>query len=88
MTPCDLKASEPVDGINRKMKTQLKSRKKAFPGQTEANRWKEMYKTIFPDEEPPSPCKMLSFSLSSTFAPRRIAFTKSSFEHNYVENAY
>lgn len=72
MTPCDLKASEPVDGINRKMKTQLKSRKKAFPGQTEADRWKEMYKTIFPDEEPPSPCKNALFSLFLKLLPRGI----------------
>jgi hypothetical protein len=32
-----------VDGITQKMKARLQSRKKAYPGQTEAERWREIY---------------------------------------------
>ena len=81
ITSCELNASEPVDGINSKIKMQLKCRKKAFPGQTEADKWKEMYKTIFPNEEPPSPCKHPLFSSLRHFFPCAIlAWTESSFE--------
>jgi hypothetical protein len=40
------------------MKAALQSKRKAFPGQTEAERWKQIYQILFPDdEEVPDPCK-------------------------------
>jgi len=56
---CDLNVAEPIDGVTRRMKERLQSRKKAFRGQTEAQRWEEIYDILFPDAEgpKPSPCK-------------------------------
>ncbi len=52
-----------VDGITRKMRERLQSRKKAYPGQTEAERWREIYRVLFPNvEEIPDPCKSNSFT--------------------------
>jgi hypothetical protein len=60
--PSDL--SESVEGINSRLKEQLQCRKKAYPGQTEAERWQQMYQLIFPeDKNLPSPCE---FFLSHT----------------------
>jgi hypothetical protein len=46
-----------VEGIDRKLEAQLRCRKKTFAGQTQADRWKEMYQILFPGEVVPSPCK-------------------------------
>ena len=55
---CDAIVAPPVDGITRKMKVVLQSKRKAFPGQTEAERWKQIYQILFPDDkEVPDPCK-------------------------------
>ena len=53
---CEVKPDQAVDGITNKIKERLQSRKKAYPGQTEANRWGEVYQVLFPNEEVPSPC--------------------------------
>jgi hypothetical protein len=56
--PCEYKASEPLDGITRKMKEQLQYRRKDHLGQTEAESWIKVYKILFPGEENvPHPCK-------------------------------
>jgi Zn-finger nucleic acid-binding protein len=67
---CNTKPTEHVDGITKKMKEQIQCRKKAFPGQTEAERWKQIYQILFPDEAVPSPCK----SHIEKFAHIRIVF--------------
>lgn len=54
---CELKVDQPVDGVTSKIKERLQCRKKAYPGQTEADRWEEVYRILFPNEEVPSPCK-------------------------------
>jgi hypothetical protein len=53
---CDLRISIPIEGITSKMKEQLQCRKKAHPGQTEAERWQQIYHILFFDEPAPSPC--------------------------------
>ncbi|KAN0104089.1 hypothetical protein V8E51_009834 [Hyaloscypha variabilis] len=58
---CNSKTTEPVEGITLKMKEKLRSRKKAYPGQTEAERWKEIYQILFPGEAVPDPCKLQPF---------------------------
>jgi len=45
---------EKREGINASQEMKLKSR--ASPG-TEAERWEEAYRTIFPGEPVPSPCE-------------------------------
>jgi hypothetical protein len=52
---CEARADQPVDGVTGKIKQRLQSRKKAYPGQTEADRWGEVYQILFPNEEVPSP---------------------------------
>jgi len=48
------------------MKAMLQCKRKAFPGQTEAERWKQIYKILFPDdEEVPDPCRSHSTPPSS-----------------------
>jgi hypothetical protein len=48
----------PIDGVTRKMKVALQSKKKAFKGQKEAERWMQVYQILFPEEEEiPDPCK-------------------------------
>ncbi|KAN0102569.1 hypothetical protein V8E51_010882 [Hyaloscypha variabilis] len=53
---CDAIVAPPVDGITRKIKSSLQCKRKAFPGQTEAERWKQVYQILFPlDEDVPHP---------------------------------
>ncbi|KAE9364895.1 hypothetical protein N431DRAFT_282195, partial [Stipitochalara longipes BDJ] len=52
---CEAILAPPVDGITWKMKRVLQCKRKAFPGQTEAERWKQIYRILFPDEEVPDP---------------------------------
>lgn len=49
--------SDKIEGITSKIKERLQCRKKAFPGQTEAERWQNIYNILFPKEQAPSPCK-------------------------------
>ncbi|KAN0095438.1 hypothetical protein V8E51_016149 [Hyaloscypha variabilis] len=49
------RASFPVDGITVKMKEQLRTRKKAFRGQTPAQVWEQIYRLLFPGGEVPNP---------------------------------
>ncbi|KAH8747438.1 hypothetical protein F5882DRAFT_265966, partial [Hyaloscypha sp. PMI_1271] len=52
---CEVKEGRPVEGITSDIEKQLKSRKKTHRNQTEAERWQEMYRILFPMEEVPSP---------------------------------
>ena len=54
---CDAIIAPHIDGINKKIKEKLQCKRKAFPGQTEAARWKQIYQILFPEEEIPDPCK-------------------------------
>jgi Zn-finger nucleic acid-binding protein len=55
---CDATMATPIDGVTRKMKVALQSKKKAFKGQKEAERWMQVYQILFPEEEEiPDPCK-------------------------------
>jgi hypothetical protein len=51
-----------VEGITSKVKQRLQCRKKPYPGQTDTERWKDIYMILFPNEEAPSPCKWISFN--------------------------
>ncbi|KAF4627619.1 hypothetical protein G7Y89_g10534 [Cudoniella acicularis] len=54
---CDINSKEPAEGIlvNGNIEKRLRSRKKAHPGQTEKERWQEMYGILFPMEAVPNP---------------------------------
>ncbi|KAF4629291.1 hypothetical protein G7Y89_g8854 [Cudoniella acicularis] len=55
---CTVKESDPerpVEGITDRLKEQLQCRKKLYAGQTEAERWQQVYQLLFPNEIVPSP---------------------------------
>ena len=54
--PCQLQEIEHADGVTVEIVLKLKSKKKA-PNQTEADRWRDIFKLLFPNEIIPSPCK-------------------------------
>jgi hypothetical protein len=57
---CQLKNAEPPDGITPEVYERLHSKKKVQKDQTEADRWKDIYKLLFPNDVIPSPCKFYS----------------------------
>jgi hypothetical protein len=63
---CNAKPPIVVDGVTKAMQEQIKSRKRAFKGQTELNRWEQIYQILFPGEILPDP-RADSF-LSSNYA--------------------
>ena len=55
---CQIKPGHPPDGITPEQGIKLRSRKKLHRSQTEADRWREIYKLLFPDDAViPSPCE-------------------------------
>ncbi|TVY82020.1 Resistance to glucose repression protein [Lachnellula suecica] len=52
---CELQPGNIPVGITPAMERQLRSRKKSHRDQTDEERWKDMYKLLFPNEEIPSP---------------------------------
>ena len=58
---CDLQPGHPPEGITPEHERRLRSRKKTSPDQSEAERWKDIYKLLFPNEEIPSPCELAQF---------------------------
>jgi hypothetical protein len=75
-----VRASNPektVEGITDRLKEQLQCRKKLYPGQTEAEKWQQMYRLLFPNEIVPSPCKstfnveLWNFQFSTAYLMKR-----------------
>jgi hypothetical protein len=58
---CEKKPGRTSEGVTNDIEKQLCSRKKLGPGQSEEDRWKEIYKLLFPDEITPSPCEYIIF---------------------------
>lgn len=58
---CDVRESpyDQVEGITERLKTQIQSRKKLYAGQTEVERWQQVYQMLFPNEIVPSPCESI-----------------------------
>ncbi|KAF8850127.1 hypothetical protein BDZ45DRAFT_752088 [Acephala macrosclerotiorum] len=52
---CNNILGEPPEGITKEVEKRLKTRKKAYPGQTDEERWKEIYLLLFPGDIVPSP---------------------------------
>jgi hypothetical protein len=55
---CELRDIEHADGVTAEIAEKLRSKKKAQPNQTEAERWQAIYRLLFPHEVVPSPCKL------------------------------
>jgi hypothetical protein len=56
---CEPKPMKEVAGITNQIEKLLHSRKKAYRGQTERERWEEIYRILFPHDNVPSPCKFV-----------------------------
>jgi hypothetical protein len=54
---CELKDTINADGITAEIVEKLRSKKKAQRDQTEEERWKEIYRLLFPNEMVPNPCE-------------------------------
>jgi ATP-dependent helicase/DNAse subunit B len=54
---CELKDIQHADGVTAETVEKLRSKKKAQQDQTDTERWKDIYKLLFPNEIVPSPCK-------------------------------
>jgi hypothetical protein len=54
---CELVEIDQVDGVTSDMMERLRCKKKVHKGQTEDEKWEEIYKLLFPNEIAPSPCK-------------------------------
>jgi hypothetical protein len=57
---CERRDGQLAEGITPSMEKRLRSRKKLSGDQTEEDRWRTMYRMLFPGEEVPSPCKHVS----------------------------
>ncbi|KAH7306092.1 hypothetical protein BKA65DRAFT_198481 [Rhexocercosporidium sp. MPI-PUGE-AT-0058] len=59
---CERRDGEAAEGITPSTEKRLRSRKKLSGGQTDNDRWRDIYRMLFPgvtDEDIPSPCKSL-----------------------------
>jgi hypothetical protein len=65
---CQVQPGHPPEGITQENQKRLRSRKKASPNQSDEDRWKDIYRLIFPNEEVPSPCKSLGLSSDFLFS--------------------
>lgn len=52
-----MRAKELPEGITPNVERALKSRKKSYPNQPEEERWKDVYRILFPYEDVPTACK-------------------------------
>ncbi|KAM3087035.1 protein phosphatase regulator [Clarireedia jacksonii] len=52
---CELIHEQQAEGITGNIEKKLRSRKKTYRGQTETERWQEIYRILFPEEGVPSP---------------------------------
>jgi hypothetical protein len=56
---CETSEGQPPEGITPKLMKELKSKARSWPGQTEEDKWREIYKKLFPGTEVPSPCQSI-----------------------------
>lgn len=56
---CPITEGTPAEGVTVDIEKRLRSRKKTAPGQSEEDRWREIYTLLFPDEAVPVPCRSI-----------------------------
>ncbi len=60
---CEIQESVPLEGFDKDQERRLKSKKRSQTYQSEEEKWKGVYRILFPDdteEDMPNPCKFLS----------------------------
>ena len=63
--PCQPRARQLRDGFTGESHALLHRKKKAFPGQNDEEKWKEIFQLLFPNRPVPSPCKFVLWCLLS-----------------------
>ena len=59
VVPCDRREPEELEGCSKEQEKHLRSRK-GIRGRKDVDRWRDVYRTLFPDvlaPDIPSPCK-------------------------------
>lgn len=57
---CEIKDQVPLEGFDKDQERKLKSKKRSLVYQSEEDKWKGVYRILFPDDndvDMPSPCK-------------------------------
>jgi hypothetical protein len=57
---CEIQVVKPLEGFDKTQEEKLRSRKREVTKLSEIEKWKMVYKILFPDDEEaamPSPCK-------------------------------
>ena len=65
---CEVQPVRTPEGITPDQEKRLRSRKKTSPTQSDEDRWKDIYRLLFPNEEIPSPCKTFIVPLALNFS--------------------
>jgi hypothetical protein len=60
---CEYVEAMPVEGFELDVEAKLKRRRKSTRDQTDAERWEEIYRLLFPGEDVPSPCKLTTLKV-------------------------
>jgi hypothetical protein len=63
--PCRSRSRKLEDGFDIQIFLLLHTKRKATRGQTEADRWKEIFKLLFPNEQVPNPCEFNSMKTAN-----------------------
>lgn len=71
--PCELRDVAQTDGLTSDIVEKLRSRKKSDKNQSEEDRWREIYRLLFPHEMVPGPCKC-NYSHGKTIPLQLITF--------------
>lgn len=61
---CEIKDQVPLEGFDKDQERKLKSKKRSLVYQSEEDKWKGVYRILFPDDndvDMPSPCRCLSY---------------------------
>ena len=72
--PCQRSITRPPEGLNKSQEKALRSRKQRTPEVTEEQKWKEIYRILFPqdiEDTMPSFCKFLRTLLYAVVKPNQ-----------------
>jgi len=64
--PCPVQDGGPIEGIDAEKERQLRSRKREQQNMTEEDKWRKVYRILFPNDDyskMPSPCAYTAFRL-------------------------
>ena len=54
---CQAVEGERIEGFDLDVEEKIRRKKKDFPNQTDADKWRTIYSLLFPTDTVPSPCE-------------------------------